>query len=84
MPTYKCFPTENGKYINKKEQCPSYTDRILFKKNDSCTEAAINKYSSIPEVFGSDHRPVMKDITFSIALDNLCDPEPLMDPKVEV
>ncbi len=34
MPTYKRDEMSNGVYINKKDQCPSYTDRILLKVND--------------------------------------------------
>jgi hypothetical protein len=32
MPTYKRNKYEEG-YYNKKNQAPSYTDRILFKNN---------------------------------------------------
>ena len=34
-PTYKLDSVSNGIYINKKDQCPSFTDRILFKSNDN-------------------------------------------------
>ena len=34
MPTYKRDANSNYIYINKKNQCPSFTDRILFKSND--------------------------------------------------
>jgi hypothetical protein len=36
MPTYKRADLENDTYVNKKDQCPSYTDRILFKNNTRC------------------------------------------------
>jgi hypothetical protein len=34
MPTYKLSVTENT-YVDKKDQAPSYTDRILFRNNTS-------------------------------------------------
>lgn len=64
-PTYKRGPFQNGHYINKKEQCPSYTDRILFKNNTNYKTAAKN-YFCYEEVFGSDHRPVGLDLVVSI------------------
>ncbi len=35
MPTYKRREDSN-EYKNKNDQCPSYTDRILFKNNTDC------------------------------------------------
>ena len=61
LPTYKLSRTEPHVYVNKKEQAPSYCDRILMKNNtkDSvkCTE-----YQAYHDVFGSDHRPVTLSI----------------------
>lgn len=57
MPTYKRKENENNVYVNKKEQCPSYTDRILYKNNSNC-ETIFHDYSCIDDQFGSDHRPV--------------------------
>lgn len=37
LPTYKCDPKVAGQYLNKKNQSPSYTDRILEKAN-TCDE----------------------------------------------
>jgi hypothetical protein len=36
MPTYKLDDFNNEVYVNKKNQCPSYTDRILYKCNTKC------------------------------------------------
>jgi len=33
-PTYKRESFSNGNYLNKNDQCPSYTDRVVFKSND--------------------------------------------------
>ena len=55
-PTYK-RTKESNVFINKNEQCPSYTDRILFKNNSNC-EFTIYNYNAHEEYFGSDHRPV--------------------------
>ena len=58
-PTYKCeFQENNLKFINKKDQCPSFTDRILFKQNDFTSSVAHTRYDSILDILGSDHRPV--------------------------
>jgi hypothetical protein len=34
LPTYKLAHTTNT-YVDKKDQCPSFTDRILFRSNTS-------------------------------------------------
>jgi hypothetical protein len=79
-PTYKCSDSSNecADYINKKEQCPSYTDRILFKNNTSC-EWKFNNYTSIPHVLNSDHRPVMLDISIKPHIVNYLDSERLIN-----
>ncbi len=59
MPTYKLSVTENT-YVDKKDQAPSYTDRILFRNNTS-QQVDLN-YSCLSDVFGSDHRPVVMDV----------------------
>lgn len=58
-PTYKCATDSNDDdaYINKKEQCPSFTDRILFK-NNTVNQFDFTSYNSLADVFESDHRPV--------------------------
>jgi hypothetical protein len=58
-PTYKCglVSNDDDEYVNKKEQSPSYTDRILFKNNTIC-QADVTSYMNLPDVLHSDHRPV--------------------------
>ena len=36
MPTYKQDKNNPNCYIEKKDQCPSYTDRILMRNNSTC------------------------------------------------
>jgi len=55
-PTYKRSKVDTG-YFNKKNQAPSYTDRVLFKNNTS-NQVLLNSYNSLEHVLGSDHRPV--------------------------
>ena len=44
-------------YHNKKDQSPSYCDRILWKNNT--TDAVdVKGYDAYHDVYGSDHRPV--------------------------
>lgn len=44
-------------YVNKKEQAPSYCDRILVKNNTNDSIRFI-EYQAYHDVLGSDHRPV--------------------------
>ena len=55
-PSYKMYPKKN-EYFNKKNQAPSYTDRVLYKNNTSLTTDA-QQYQCHHDMFGSDHRPV--------------------------
>lgn len=55
-PTYRWERKENI-VSNKKEQPPSYTDRVLWHSLDT-TSLTQKEYSSAPDMFGSDHRPV--------------------------
>lgn len=57
-PTYKRDSATNNFYVNKNDQCPSYTDRVLFKNNCEQSEIIHMKYECRDNVFGSDHRPV--------------------------
>ena len=61
LPTYK-LALDKLQYVNKKDQCPSYTDRVLFKNNSSL-EVVDDFYQAGHDVFGSDHRPVLRAIT---------------------
>ena len=61
-PTYKCHKTNNDddSFVNKKNQCASFTDRIMFKNNTPASWR-FHKYDSIPHVHNSDHRPIFLD-----------------------
>ena len=78
-PTYKLKKHIN-EYTNKKEQCPSYTDRILTKSN-SCLESQIIQYGSHEEFWGSDHRPVFTRMKVITQRAPLIDPTSIMDPQ---
>ena len=66
-PTYKRSKVDES-YFNKKNQAPSYTDRVLFRNNTPSTAAQINlnTYNSLENVLGSDHRPVQLDLDFNL------------------
>ena len=69
-PTYKLNPFSNSAYVNKNDQCPSYTDRILFKSNDLNSTFTANEYSCIKDLFGSDHRPVYLSCRLGLNIDH--------------
>jgi hypothetical protein len=56
-PTYRWERKENV-VSNKKNQSPSWTDRILWRSLPDVSELKQESYSSATEVFGSDHRPI--------------------------
>ena len=66
MPTYKRQHKSNG-YTNKKEQPPSWTDRVLIKNNCG-RKVNIKEYDCMDDFWGSDHRPVFGE--FEIPLDH--------------
>jgi hypothetical protein len=57
-PTYRRERGGNEEYSNKKNQSPSYTDRIIYCKKPHLKMKPI-EYTSLEEQFGSDHRPVV-------------------------
>jgi len=59
-------PIYVDKYKNKKNQAPSYTDRVLFKNNTSFPHT-VHKYDCLSDQLGSDHRPVFLDADLSVA-----------------
>lgn len=61
MPSYKRNRFDNN-YFNKKNQAPSYTDRVLMKNNTN-QNVQLQGYTCLDQVFGSDHRPVVLDIS---------------------
>jgi hypothetical protein len=81
MPTYKRDSNSNGVYINKKEQCPSFTDRVLFKQNDKNGSVRFNEYMCRDQIFGSDHRPVFLDLDLKVAQEVLLEPQLLLNPS---
>lgn len=54
--------SETDAYIDKKDQAPSYTDRVLYKNNSSLTVEE-TYYKCLHNVYGSDHRPVQLSVT---------------------
>jgi len=57
-PTYR-WDRKTNTPSNKRRQPPSWTDRILWRSFPNSTKAfEFVSYSSKPNVFGSDHRPV--------------------------
>ena len=68
MPTYKRNVDDNS-YKNKKNQAPSYCDRILFK-NNTVFPYTINIYGCLDNYFGSDHRPVYLSLNMKGARDD--------------
>ena len=65
-PTYKREHNEEG-YLNKKEQPPSWTDRILIKNNWN-SKLRIIQYSCLEDFYGSDHRPVFAELEIPLKL----------------
>ena len=61
MPTYKLSFTENV-YVEKKDQSPSYTDRIMFRNNTNTK--VVSNYHCLSNILGSDHRTVVLDLVF--------------------
>lgn len=60
-PTYRWEKTANI-FSNKREQAPSYTDRVLWHSLQS-SQLTQDSYGAAPETFGSDHRPVFATFT---------------------
>ena len=54
-PTYKRDFQSNIFWVFKKDQCPSYCDRILVKQNCKQSQIKYQSYQCLDEVFGSDH-----------------------------
>ena len=78
MPTYKRMKTHND-YKNKNDQCPSYTDRIMFKNNSSCP-SLITEYNCKDDYLGSDHRPVYLSLKLKTRPYFFMDPVRLINP----
>lgn len=79
LPSYK-MSKDSLVYINKKNQAPSYCDRVLYK-NNSCLEVVEDYYNCLNTVYGSDHRPVALCLTMKdfFKTGNFCDIDRLFD-----
>jgi phosphatidylinositol-bisphosphatase len=71
-PTYK-FDTGTDTYdTSSKRRVPAWTDRILWKVDDTITNVA---YSSVPTLMTSDHRPVFGQYEMVVDLSNWTGPD---------
>ena len=61
LPTYK-MEKNKPVYINKKDQAPSFCDRIMFKNNMPSAYTG-DFYRALHDMYGSDHRPVQLGLT---------------------
>lgn len=62
-PTYR-WDRHTSEVSNKREQTPSWTDRILWRSfTNTEEEFQLLSYRSVPDAFGSDHRPVVATFT---------------------
>jgi hypothetical protein len=77
LPTYK-RGRQNNTYVNKKNQAPSYTDRILVR-NNTTHETEVKKYDVLDTVFGSDHRPVVLELVINLKHTSYMDELALLD-----
>lgn len=72
LPTYRMEYGKKGRYNNKKNQSPSWTDRILWKDNSGTRTQLVQQYYTCAEdVIWSDHRPVRAafEVRYSCAHD---------------
>ncbi|KAF7829708.1 type IV inositol polyphosphate 5-phosphatase 11 [Senna tora] len=66
-PTYKYNVGSSNYDTSYKVRVPSWTDRILFKIEDSDNmEATLHSYESIDEIIGSDHKPVRAHLCLTL------------------
>jgi hypothetical protein len=58
-PTYKFDPGTDVYDTSKKQRCPSWTDRVMWRCNSGTTQPiSIVEYTSVESLKMSDHRPV--------------------------
>jgi hypothetical protein len=83
LPTYKKSKVDDN-YFNKKNQAPSYTDRVLLRCNVPTPAAEVNlvSYTSLSKVYGSDHRPVQLDLDFTLKPRSFLHIPRLMSPQM--
>lgn len=78
LPTYKRSKVDDS-FFNKKDQAPSYTDRVIYK-NNTVTPINTHNYTSLEDVYGSDHRPVIFDFDMELKPVRYMNLEKIMDP----
>lgn len=62
-PTYKYNVGSSNYDTSQKERIPAWTDRILYKIQDTNNiQAVLHSYDSVDQVNGSDHKPVKADL----------------------
>lgn len=82
LPTYKRSKTDKS-FVNKKNQAPSYCDRILVKNNTS-NQLNVTNYTSLEDFYGSDHRPVVLEFETELPpirymnMDHLLNPQKML------
>lgn len=64
-PTYKFDANSDHYDTSKKQRCPSWTDRILWKRDNNIVNVA---YSSVPDLQISDHRPIFGQFEMKVDL----------------
>ena len=72
-PTYKLSMFEPEVYVNKNNQAPSYTDRVLYKDNTAGGELKPLTYEAYHDVLGSDHRPVVFTFEADLPKHDFCE-----------
>ncbi|ETO19275.1 hypothetical protein RFI_17956 [Reticulomyxa filosa] len=73
-PTYRWERNKNS-INNKRDQAPSYCDRILYTSLDGTFDLKQLNYQSAADAFGSDHRPIYSVFTFVPNLPYFTNPE---------
>jgi hypothetical protein len=71
----------NDIYSNKKNQSPSYCDRILYCAKPHCNIRQVY-YTSIEDQFGSDHKPVNSE--FILSRNTLADESAILKNLTEI
>ena len=80
LPTYKRGRMLN-QYQDKKNQAPSYTDRILVRNNTN-QDHEVKRYDVLDDVYGSDHRPVVLDFKIRVVNEQFLNEVSLIDTKM--